>query len=251
MRLWSGLLLMLGILFGCYPRGDPDKPVPTVLIPGRQPAQRLVVVLPGRSDTIDDLERAGIAQAIQAQWPDADVTLSGLAIGYYLEGNATRRLHDEIIAPARTHGYREIWLLGASLGGLGALSYAAQWPGTVDGIILMAPYLGDEAFLREIEAAGGLARWDPGPKPALVNGDNFERELWRSLQGWLREPARARDVWLAYGDHDALRTSMPQLVSLLPPDHVLVRPGAHAWAVWTPATREILAAIDTGRRRTH
>ena len=251
MRLWSGLLLMLGILFGCYPKGDPDKPIPTVLIPGRQPVQRLVVVLPGRSDTLDDLKRAGIAQAIHTQWPDADVTLSGLAIGYYLEGNATRRLHEEIIMPARAHGYREVWLLGASLGGLGSLSYVAKWPDTVDGIILMAPYLGDEALLREIESAGGLTRWNPGPKPALVNGDNFEQELWRSLQQWSREPAHARKVWLAYGDRDALRTSMPPLVSLLPPGHVLVRPGGHAWTVWTPATREILAAIEAGRRRAH
>ena len=251
MRLWSGLLLMLGILFGCYPKGDPDKPIPTVLIPGRQPVQRLVVVLPGRSDTLDDLKRAGIAQAIHTQWPDADVTLSGLAIGYYLEGNATRRLHEEIIMPARAHGYREVWLLGASLGGLGSLNYVAKWPGTVDGIILMAPYLGDETLLREIESAGGLTRWNPGPKPALVNGDNFEQELWRSLQQWSREPAHARKVWLAYGDRDALRTSMPPLVSLLPPGHVLVRPGGHAWTVWTPATREILAAIEAGRRRAH
>ena len=118
----SGVLLMLGMLFGCYPKGDPGKPIPTAFVPAPRHAQRLVIVLPGRGDGLDGLQRTDIAQAIQSQWPDADVTLSGLAIGYYLQGNAIRRLHDEIIAPARTRGYREIWLLGASLGGLGALT---------------------------------------------------------------------------------------------------------------------------------
>lgn len=250
MRLsFSGLMLMLGMLFGCYPKGDPAKPVPTDFIPAPQAAHRLVIVLPGRGDGLDGLQRAGIARAIQSQWPDADVTLSGLAIGYYLQGNAIRRLHDEIVEPARTRGYREIWLLGASLGGLGALMYDGQYPHTVDGLVLMAPYLGEKPLLDEIAAAGGIAKWNPGPVPAAINGDNFQHELWRNLQGWSRDPSHARNVWLAYGDKDYLRDSMPMLVSLLPPSHVLVRHGKHAWSTWTPATREVLQDIDTERRQ--
>jgi pimeloyl-ACP methyl ester carboxylesterase len=242
-----GLLLTLGMLFGCYPKGDPHKPIPTSLIPAPHSAQRLVVVLPGRGDGLAGLQRTDIARAIQSQWPDADVTLSGLAIGYYLKGNATQRLHDEIIVPARAHGYREVWLLGASLGGLGALMYDGQWPGTVDGIVLMAPYLGEKPLLQEIAAAGGIARWNPGPVPAQVDGDNFQHELWRHLQTWSHDPARTRNVWLAYGDHDYLRDTMPSLTPLLRPSHVFVRRGSHAWSVWTPATQDVLAAINLER----
>lgn len=244
----SGLLLMLGMLCGCYPKGDPGKPIPTAFIPARTPAQRLVVVLPGRGDGLTGLQRAGIAHAIQSQWPDADVVLSGLAMGYYLQGNAITRLHDEIIAPARSRGYREVWLLGASMGGLGALMYDARWPGTVDGIVLMAPYLGEKPLLDEIAAAGGIAHWNPGPPPAQVDGNNFQHELWRHLQTWSRDPARARSVWLAYGDRDYLRDTMPSLIPLLPPSHVLVRSGRHAWTVWASATSEILAGVDAERR---
>ncbi len=249
MRLsWSGLLLALGMLSGCYPKGNPDKPIPTTLIPAlQQPATRLVVVLPGRGDGLAGLERTNIAQAIQSQWPDADVTLSGLTMDYYLLGSAERRLHEEIIVQAHARGYREIWLLGASLGGLGALMHDAQWPDTVDGIVLMAPYLGEKPLLQEIAAAGGIARWNPGPVPAQTNGDNFQHELWRHLQTWSRDPAHARNVWLAYGDHDYLRGTMPTLTPLLLPSHVLVRKGSHAWAVWTPAAREILGRITMER----
>ena len=247
---WSGLLLMLGMLAGCYPKGDPSKPIPTVMVPSqRQPAHRLVVVLPGRGDDIAALQRSGIAEAIHSQWPDADVVLSGLAMGYYMEGGATQRLHDEIIVPARARGYGQVWLLGASLGGLGALMYDIQWPGTIDGMVLMAPYLGDKPLLDQIAAAGGLAQWNPGPLPAKVDGHNFQRELWRHLKTWSEDPSRADNVWLAYGDRDYLRDSMPALTPLLPASHVLVRRGSHNWTVWTPASAEILAAINA--RHTH
>jgi pimeloyl-ACP methyl ester carboxylesterase len=242
-----GLLLLLGMLFGCYPKGDPGKPIPTAFVPAPKPAQRLVIVLPGRGDGLNGLQRTGIAQAIQSQWPDADVTLSGLTMDYYLKGGAVQRLHDEIVVPARTRGYREVWLLGASLGGLGALMYDGQWPGTVDGLILMAPYLGEKPLLQEIAAAGGIGTWNPGPLPANVDGDNFQRELWRQLQGWSRDPRRARNVWLAYGDKDYLRDTMPSLIPLLPSSHVLLRHGRHAWTVWTPATRDVLVRIDAER----
>lgn len=241
---WSGLLLSLGMLLGCYPKGDPTAPIPTLLLPANASAQRLVVVLPGRADDLQSLRSSGIAGAIQSQWPDADVVLTGLALGYYFNGNATRRLHDEILSPARARGYREIWLLGASLGGMGALMYDHEHPGDVDGIVLLAPYLGEAPLLDQIRATGGLDNWDAGPVPAVIDQDNFQRELWRHLQSWQRDPRKAGNVWLAYGNRDRLRSSMPLLVPLLPPSHVFVREGGHAWKVWTPATREILAAIN-------
>ena len=43
-------------------------------------------------------------------------------IGYYLDGSVANRLQREIIELARTLGYREIWLVGVSMGGLGAFS---------------------------------------------------------------------------------------------------------------------------------
>lgn len=244
---WSGLLLMLGMLLGCYPKGDPSRPVPTLLLPAPQPAQRLVVVLPGRGDDLGALQRAGIAQAIQSQWPDADVLLTGLALGYYLHGNAMQRLQD-VIAPTRAHGYRETWLLGASLGGMGALMYDRAHPGQIDGLVLLAPYLGEPPLMQDIKDAGGLSQWNAGPAPAHIDNNNYQHELWRYLQGWSRDQARTRTVWLAYGDRDPLRAALPLLAPLLPPSHVLVRSGGHAWTVWTPAAREILAAADSERR---
>ncbi|HEX2545044.1 MAG TPA: alpha/beta hydrolase [Ramlibacter sp.] len=244
---WSSLLLSLGMLFGCFPRGDPSQPIPTALVNAPETARRLVVVLPGRGDDVEGLRRSGIAQAVQSAWPDADVVLTGLALGYYMEGQAEIRLHNEIIQPARRRGYAQIWLVGASLGGMGSIMYDRAYPNQVDGLVLLAPYLGEESVLARIRAAGGVAAWQPPPKPGAVTADNFEVELWRHVQAWARDPAAARKVWLAYGRRDRFAPSMPLLVPVLPATNVLVREGGHDWTVWSPVTREVLQLVDRQR----
>jgi hypothetical protein len=230
-------------LCGCLPRGDTSKPIPTLLIAAPQPAKKLVVVLPGRADDLDALRKSGMPQAIQGVWPDADVLLVELTLGYYMQGQAPQRLHSEVIAPAKTRGYREVWLSGASMGGMGVLMYERAHPGQLDGLVLLAPYLGDRPLLKEIRDAGGISRWNPGP-PQEVNTQTWQRELWRHLQTWSRDPQQAQRVWLAYGDRDRLREAVPVLAPLLPADQVLVREGGHTWTVWSPAIGEVLQRVD-------
>jgi pimeloyl-ACP methyl ester carboxylesterase len=242
------MLAVLVLVAGCGPRGNPAVAVPTAFVPAPQAAQRLVVVLPGRGDDLRALERSGIATAVQDAWPDADVMLAELAIGYYRAGIGPKRLHDDVIEPARARGYREIWLLGASMGGMGVLLYDLTYPGELDGLVLLAPYLGDRPILEEISAAGGVAPWNAGP-PRELGADTFQRELWRHIQGWSRDPAKARNVWLAYGDSDRLRDAMPVLAPALRPVQILVREGGHAWSVWSPAAKEIFSRIESSRRQ--
>lgn len=240
---WSAIVLWAGMLLGCFPRGDPSQPIPTALVNAPQPARRLVVVLPGRGDDIAGLRKSGIAQAVQSAWPDADVMLTGLALGYYMEGQAEIRLHDEIIQPARRRGYAQVWLVGASLGGMGSIMYDRAYPGQVDGMVLLAPYLGDDRVLARIRAAGGVAKWESPPQPGAVTEDNFQQELWRHVQGWARNPAAARNVWLAWGRNDRFAPNMPLLAPVLQPGHVLERNGGHDWDVWSPVTREVLTLV--------
>ena len=67
------------------------------------------------------------------------------------------------------------------------------------------------------------------------------------MQALSRDPARARRVWLVYGDRDRLRRALPLLAPWLPPSQVFERAGGHSWSVWTPATGEVLAAVEGQR----
>jgi pimeloyl-ACP methyl ester carboxylesterase len=242
-------VLSCGVLCaGCIARGDPTQPIPTETIAAKQPATRLVVVLPGRADNLRRLRDSGMAEAIQSVWADADVTYAEVTLDYYRQGNAPQRLHDEVIAPARAR-YRSVWLAGASLGGMGTLLYDAHYPKDVDGMVLLAPYVGDRPLLTEIDLAGGIAHWNPGPQRAFT-ADSWQRELWRHVQALSHDRQRTAQVWLAYGNEDRLREAMPLLTPALHADHVFVREGGHAWRVWTPAMREILQAIEASRGST-
>jgi len=242
LRLSYAPLLAL-LLAACTAHGDPARPIPTAFLAAPRPATRLFVVLPGRADDLGRLRRSGAAEAIQSTWPDTDVVFAELTLDYYLKSNAPRRLHDEVIAPLRAHGYREVWLAGPSLGGLGSLVYDRTYPQDIDGLVLLAPYLGDAPVVEEVTAQGGVASWRP-PPPDSPSPQNWQRDLWRHVQAWSGDPTRTRNVWLAYGDQDPLRIAQPLLAPFLPPGHVLVRPGGHTWDVWTPAMREILQAQE-------
>lgn len=243
---WSLVLLAASAALACVPRGRTDGPVPTALLPAHEGSHRLVVVLPGRRDRLESLRRSGVGEAIQRVWPDADVLFAELSLPHYLDRSATRRLHDEVLMPARRRAYTEIWLVGASLGGMGAILYDRDYPGQVDGMVLLAPYLGERAIHDEIRAAGGVANWVPGANRDDAE-DAWQRDLWRHLKTWSREPERTRDVWLAYGEGDYLRDSQPLLSPLLREGHVHVAPGKHAWSTWTPMTEDVMRRIAAAR----
>ena len=240
------LCVGLAALAGCRAHGDPRVAIPTQTVPAPGSATRTVIVLPGRSDRLRDLQRTGVAEAIQRAWPDAEVVLTGLALDYYRAGNAERRLHEEIVAPARQRGTREVWLAGASLGGMGAILYDRTHPGVVTGLVLLAPYLGETRLHDEIRAAGGLRAWQPGPDTG-VTPETWQRELWRRVRDWQADPQAAPAVWLSYGRDDYLRPAMPLLEAALPPNRVIVVDGGHTWRVWTPALEDVLSRIDADR----
>lgn len=233
------LLACLLSLAGCAAGGDVTKPVPTAFVAAPQSAHRLVVMLPGRGDSLQSLTDTGIAGIIQQSWPDADVLLTGLTMPFYRQGRVAQRLHDEVIEPARRTEYRQIWLAGISLGGMGALLYDREYPDQIDGLLLLSPYLGDDAIHQQIRQAGGLAAWQAGPAQP-IGPDTFQHGLWRSLQHWSQRPQRTRSTWLAYGADEPFRQPIELMSPLLPADHVIMLPGKHNWKLWKPAMHELL-----------
>lgn len=246
---------LIGLLGGCglvkrVFGSDPSQPIDQVTMFAPKAGQRLVVVLSGKGDDLGSLQDSGVAEAIQAQWPDADVTLAVLPLPLYEIGEAMPRLRNEIIAPAKGHHYKEIWLAGASLGGMGAILYDTTYPGKVDGIVLLSPYLGDKDIQRDVLDAGGPVTWNPGPREK-VNEVTWQRELWRHIHEWATEPSKAHAVWLAYGDKDKFRDSMDILAPAIPKGHTITGPGKHKWKTWTPLTGEVFEAINRERAAGH
>jgi len=210
-----------------------------------------VIVLPGLGEDMADLQRSGVAAAIQRGMPDADVTYALASLRYYLDGGMPRRVHEQVVVPAKAKGYRDIWLLGASMGGGGVTMYEREYPGEMAGLVLLAPFMGSQQLLEEIRAAGGLANWNPGPVPAEVTGLNIAREQWRLVQGWSREPPRNRNVWLVCGTKDSLLPASELIAQALPADHFFKNQGIHDWIAWVAPTTTIFTRIASAGASAH
>ena len=224
--------------------GDASLPIATELLPAPQPspARTLVIVLPGRADDGRGENERGMARAIHEAWPGADVVLTSATYAYYRDGTVVERLHVDVVAPALRAGYRRIWLAGASMGGMGAMLYERAHPGTVTGVVLFAPFLGDEPLLQEIRRAGGVRQWDPGPLPAAVDARNYQRQVWKHIRD---EPALASRVWLACGSDDYLLSGARLLATTLPDGRFLEMPGSHDWRTWSRMGKTVFSHIRT------
>ena len=196
----------------------------------------LLVMLPGLNMAAEDFVTQGFVAAAQERNRLLDVVALKVGASDYLDGTFIGPLHDTILAPARAEGYARIVLLGVSLGAMGAVLYARAHPGDLDGLVLLAPFLGTPGTIVAVERAGGLARWEPG-----TIGPN---ELEHGLLAWLKAycALQAPKPWivLGYGTEDRFRDGARLLAAALPPDHVVARTGLHEAPTWLALWRIIL-----------
>ena len=198
--------------------------------------EMLLVMLPGASSPPDEFLREGFVRALRERRLAVDVVLLDAHPGYYKERIILERLQADVIAPARARGYRKIWLVGVSLGGFGALIQALTQPADVDGLMLLAPYLGERRVSDAVQAQGGLQAWRgtapaPAPDSALAS-DDVELRLWRWLQAYDANPGLRPPLYLGYGLDDRLAPSNRLLAASLPADRVFTVRGGHDWPEW-------------------
>jgi pimeloyl-ACP methyl ester carboxylesterase len=248
-RAWRTLAGLALLLFAaCHPVPLATVPMRTVRYdrPGSD-RRCLVVFLHGRDDRPEDFARHGFLARLEERGARCDAVAADTHMGYFVDRSVGRRLEEDVVAPARAAGYREIWLVGISLGGLAALVHEREHPGEVAGMVLIAPYLGEGAPIDEIAAAGGVARWTP---PETFAADDFVRPLWVYLKAAYAAPLKAAyatpgarprtPLYLGLGRSDRFGAAQRLLADLLPPERVTTVPGGHRWGPWEELWRRFL-----------
>jgi len=223
-------------------------PIPTryYFNPGLERPEKLFVMLRGIGGGERVFAREGLIDELFARGFPFDVAAPAAHFGYYREETLGQRLEADIIAPARARGCREIWLVGTSMGGLGALMYLTDHPGEVDGVILLGPFLGWGAVPEEIAAAGGIASWQPGPVDVTAD---WERFLWAWLKEYAARPDPVPPIYLGYGHSDFFFSQQQALARLLPAERVLVVPGGHTYRTLRLLWTAELDRLDATLRR--
>jgi pimeloyl-ACP methyl ester carboxylesterase len=211
--------------------------MPSIAISGSDSSHETVVImLPGRGDRATAFIRNGFPNAGERY--GFDTIAADAHFGYFRQRNLVERLHEDIVLPARKAGYKKIWLLGISAGGFGSILYASQYPDQIDGVILLAPFLGDREAIDELVAAGGLAAWSADESKLR----DYEIAIWSWLNKVTGE-ANRKPLLLGYGTEDRLSGDYGVLLDVLDSSSVYTREGGHKWTTWTPLWEDISADL--------
>ncbi len=202
----------------------------------------LLVMLPGAGIEAEDFGAHGLVAKAQASGSAIDVIAVRPEVDLFLEGRIGAALHEAVILPARNAGNRRIWLLGISLGGMGALLYATDHAEFVEGVVLLAPFLGTHGTMAEVAQAGGFTSWSAATSAATAP----ERNMLGWLQQYLRAGATSPRLFLGHGERDRFAGGHRLLAAELPRDRVALVGGGHDWPAWTEAWEAILARSPFG-----
>lgn len=212
---------------------------------GTDKAAGVILLFPGLSDSVAGFERQGFVERLRRYAPEHDLLGVDAHFGYYRKGLLLERLESDVVRLLVESGYRETWLVGISMGGLGALAFARLYPKGVSGVMLFAPYLGSGPPLEEIVRAGDLCLWKETSEPeGESDEDRFYRDNWRFLRSrFCDEPATGRnpgpEIWFGYGDADRPVTAGLLLLEKLGEEHIGTVGGGHGWAAWRPLLDEL------------
>jgi len=193
-------------------------------VPGAVAPMR-IALMPGAYQEPEDFRREGFADAVRARRLPLDLEFIAPDLAHVLDRRALDALHREVVVPARAAGCRSVWLGGVSLGGFIALAYAERRPEALDGLCLLAPYLGSRMVTGEVARAGGVRMWRPG----VLAAEDEERRIWALIQ---RLPEHHLAVHLGLGRQDRFGHGHALFASALPVTSVDVVDGGHDWPTW-------------------
>jgi len=212
-------------------------------------ARCVVVFLPGLGDAPQRFEQHGFVDLVERQ-ASCDVSVVDSHFGYYRDANLVPRLA-AVLEPLRAR-YERVWLVGVSLGGYGAAWTARERPDLVDGVVLIAPFLGLGDSVKPLVAHAereGLGALRPGLVRPSTRAPNPRRHFMEvePLWVWLGERSRAElpgpQVHVAWGSRDKLAPTL-RVLSPAFEARALVTDGGHDWPTFAKLFAQVSRAVE-------
>lgn len=198
----------------------------------------LLVMLPGVGIEASEFADRGMVAAVHERGLPVDVIAARPVLDLYLDGTIDDVLHRRVIAPALAQGYKRLWLLGISLGGMGALLYASAHTAHVEGVVLLAPFLGTQGTVAELAGAGGLAS-----RSVLQSATAPEQRMLDWLRDFFARRPASPALYLGYGRRDRFAQGHRLLAEQLPTERIVTTDGGHDWDTWLALWQRALDVI--------
>lgn len=221
----SLIWFLLGLtLTGCSYLRHPDIPIKTdIYQKNTSPQHTLILLLPGKGDNPNSFIENQWLETLQQENIDADIIIADAHLGYYLNDSTTLRLRQDILTDLIVKRYSQIWIAGVSMGALGALQFSLDYPCMIDGLILIAPYLGPETLIKQIIGQGGIDGWRPSNSP-----DPFVK-LWSGVKD---KSVVRPDMYLGYGQKDRYVLGHHLFAKEVDVLKTIISDGGHDWETW-------------------
>ncbi|MEZ4452680.1 MAG: alpha/beta hydrolase [Nannocystaceae bacterium] len=195
-------------------------------------ADTLLLIAAGATDTPDVLHQHGVFTLLRERGCKSDIVVLYRLAASYVLGDVADDLHADVVAQGERK--RRTWL-GMSAGGLVTFDYARAYPGEIDRIVALAPFLGPKLVIDEVVAAGSLDRYVPSPPIETIE------ETWLWLRGYA-EGAERPHLDLLWGQQDPGVRALDFLGAALPEAQRFTGPGDHEWPSFMRLLGEYLEA---------
>ena len=241
-RIKTGLLISaVLLLMACTPQVDVNAPLELLWdknsdknsTKNNSETKNLIVFLPGLYDVAETFKKEKFFTLARSAGVTADMVAASVHIDHLLQNKGMLRIEEDILKPALKAGYKHIWFVGVSLGGLNSLLFLKEHTQDICGVVLLAPYLGDKVIAAEIENAGGLKNWEPNH---FLDPEEIEKkqrvdirvqDLWH----WIKQQdsKTLKKIHLGFGSKDRYAKAHQQLALFLDKQNVTEITGAHEW----------------------
>lgn len=201
--------------------------------------KNLFVFLRGIGRSHRSFKREGFVEKVRALQLPFDMVAPNSHFGYYSDRSIVSRLRQDVIIPAQQQGYEQIWLVGLSMGGLGALFYLREYPEDIKGVYLISPFLGNKAIVKSVTSGGGVKDWHPGEYDAE---EDWQRMLW----DWIRNEVateKTPPVYMGAGEEDDYVKGQRLLSAVLPEGAAIWVRGGHHYPTFVQLWSDFLTNV--------
>lgn len=207
---------------------DVNKPVEMIWDKTGKKVDSVIIFLPGLLDTAKIFEEEQFFSTARKAGITADMVAASINIRHLIEGMMIERIEKDIFRYLNNEGYKNIWLVGMSLGALNSLLFYQKYAKNICGVVMLAPFIADEDLTKELQQAGRIDKWVPKP---TENKKVLKQKL-QYLWQWLQQQESQNNLnqlYLGYGKEDKYKDSITLLQNILDKKNVIVVEGNHDW----------------------
>ena len=224
------LLIYIFTLFitSCSFNVDINKPVSLLWDKLDSESDTLIIFLPGLYDTAETFKEEKFFVIARDAGIKADMVAMNIHISHLLQDVMIERIEKDIFRYVKNKGYKNVWFVGFSLGGLNSLLCYQKHIRDICGVLVLSPYIADEELIKALKQAGGIKNWQPNE---LENKKSIEKKL-LLLWGWLQQQYsnnNLEQVFLGYGKQDRYIEAIKLFENILNKKNVVSVNGGHNW----------------------